>query len=51
MVLGFFFALMARYRRIKSETRKIAAVHTNGNGHRSKKHHKHEHKEHAVEED
>ncbi|HEY3251071.1 MAG TPA: cytochrome c-type biogenesis CcmF C-terminal domain-containing protein [Ignavibacteria bacterium] len=50
MVLGFFLALMARYRRIKSETRKITAVHSNGGGNgNAHKHHKQQHKEHAIE--
>jgi cytochrome c biogenesis factor len=32
MVSGFFLALLARYRRIKSESRKINAISPNGNG-------------------
>src|SRR4030095_3204298 len=51
MVTGFFLALMARYKRIKSETRKITTLHTNGNGngHHAKKVHYNEHKQHANE--
>jgi cytochrome c-type biogenesis protein CcmF len=32
MVLGFFFSLVSRYRRIKSESKKSAHLNTNGNG-------------------
>lgn len=53
MVLGFYFSLLARHRRIKSETRKAEHLnsnssHTNGNG---KAHHskKHQHKEEEEE--
>jgi cytochrome c-type biogenesis protein CcmF len=49
MVLGFFLALTARYRRMQSETRKINALHPNGNGHtQSVKHTKQ--KEHSHNE-
>ena len=48
MVVGFFLALLARYRRIKSESRKINSVQTGGNGsHKQDSKHQHEHKEHA----
>jgi cytochrome c-type biogenesis protein CcmF len=33
MVLGFFLSLMARYRRLKSDSRKAAILNSNGNGH------------------
>ena len=39
MVIGFFLALMARYNRMKSETRKINSLHSNGNGQGSTKKH------------
>lgn len=50
MVIGFFLALMTRYRRIKSESRKIDIIHSNGhksNGHNNQnvKHHKEKHTE------
>lgn len=41
MVVGFFLSLLARYRRIKSDARKHAAMHSNGENHKSGKHHKH----------
>ncbi len=49
MVLGFYFSLMARYKRMKSENRKHEIVNKNGhngaNGHTNKGVHqkKHEH--------
>ena len=46
MVVGFFLAIMVRYRRMKSETRKINLLHSNGSHKKDSKHH-HEHKEHA----
>ncbi|HMQ99844.1 MAG TPA: cytochrome c-type biogenesis CcmF C-terminal domain-containing protein [Ignavibacteria bacterium] len=54
MVLGFYFSLIARHRRIKSETRKSEHLSSNGNGHsngngNNKSHHNKKHK-HAEEE-
>jgi cytochrome c-type biogenesis protein CcmF len=37
MVIGFFLALMVRYRRMKSESRKINALHSNGSQKKSHK--------------
>ncbi len=55
MVIGFYFALIARHRRIKSETRKSEHLSSNGNGHsngngNNKSHHNKKHK-HAEEEE
>ena len=50
MVIGFFLALMARYRRIKSESRKVTAMHTSGTlsgGNGSQKQGSKHHKEHT----
>ena len=47
MVLGFFLALLARYRRIKSETRKINIINTNGDS-PSKHNHLHKKPKHEV---
>ena len=53
MVIGFYFALIARHRRIKSETRKSEHLNSNGNGHSNgngKTHHNKKLK-HAEEEE
>ncbi len=56
MVIGFYFSLLSRYRRIKSEHRKNEVVNTNGNGtnghsngNGNGKHHQKKHK-HTEEE-
>lgn len=55
MVIGFYFSLIARHRRIRSETRKSEHLSSNGNGHSNgngngKAHHnkKHKHTEEEV---
>jgi cytochrome c-type biogenesis protein CcmF len=52
MVIGFFFALTSRYRRMKSESRKLEVSisnGTNGNGQNGKHRHKSHKKEHSEE--
>jgi cytochrome c-type biogenesis protein CcmF len=48
MVLGFFLALFARYRRIKSETRKISIINSNGDSHSKHKHTSHKKQKHEI---